>query len=219
MSKKAIVFDFDGTLVNSFDLINKCLLETIENFKGIEIPKERMFEYFSFGPTEEGILLKSLVQNHREAYIYFLNLYNKYHTSDLIYGFNDEVIQILKMIKEKGVKVILLTGRGNETLAISLAKFDAFKYFDDFYTGSLEGAVKNELLRNLMKDYSFKNDEIVYVGDSFKDHCQCKEVNVKCINVSYYNEECKRRILKGEKDIILASSFKELKDLILEEIK
>ena len=75
--KKAVVFDFDGTLVDSFDLINRCLCETVGHFKNVIIPLEKAKEYFKFGPTEEGILQKSLTSNHKEAYIYFLNLYTQ----------------------------------------------------------------------------------------------------------------------------------------------
>ena len=63
---------------------------------------------------------------------------------------------------ENGCKVILLTGRGKETLSISLAKLDAFKYFDGFYTGSTLGEVKCELLNELMEEYGFSNNEIVF---------------------------------------------------------
>ena len=40
--KKAVVFDFDGTLVDSFDLINRCLCETVGHFKNIIIPLEKI---------------------------------------------------------------------------------------------------------------------------------------------------------------------------------
>ena len=143
--KKAVVFDFDGTLVDSFDLINRCLCETVGHFKNIIIPLEKAKEYFKFGPTEEGILQKSLTSNHKEAYIYFLNLYNSYHNEYFPKTLDQELINIFSLIHENGCKVILLTGRGKETLSISLAKLDAFKYFDGFYTGSTLGEVKCEL--------------------------------------------------------------------------
>ena len=39
---KTLYVDFDGTLVDSFDLINRCLCETVGHFKNIIIPLEKI---------------------------------------------------------------------------------------------------------------------------------------------------------------------------------
>lgn len=217
--KKAVVFDFDGTLVDSFDLINRCLCETVGHFKNIIIPLEKAKEYFKFGPTEEGILQKSLTSNHKEAYIYFLNLYNSYHNEYFPKTLDQELINIFSLIHENGCKVILLTGRGKETLSISLAKLDAFKYFDGFYTGSTLGEVKCELLNELMEEYGFSNDEIAYVGDSYRDTLSCKKAKVDCITVTYFNKECMKKPDDVKQSFTIANSISELKNIISEVLK
>ena len=146
------------------------------------IDKDTLESYF--GPNEEGIL-KHFVKNYsKEVFMTYLKLYRDYHAEllkDLFEGMRD----LLKEIKDNNTKVILLTGRSLETTMISLTYLDAFKYFDSFYTGSKEKAVKDELLKEVMEDYKYNKEDILYIGDSLKDIEQCKLVDVDIISVSY----------------------------------
>ena len=55
--KKAIVFDFDGTLCDSFPLVAGKITEAIAMFRKEELTEEENNSIY--GPTEEGIILKS----------------------------------------------------------------------------------------------------------------------------------------------------------------
>ena len=107
----------------------------------------------------------------------------------------------------------VLTGRSVESLFISLTKLNAFKYFDDYYYGGLDGAIKDELLLKLMKQHNLTKDEIIYVGDSIKDIEQCKKVGVKIISAAYDNFE-KHDLIEELNPGMVANSVHELEALI-----
>ena len=186
--KKAVVFDFDGTLCDSFPLVTTKLTEAIGEFRKEELTEEE--KEWTYGPTEEGIILKLIKDEGKakECFLRYLSLYNEFHDS-LLNDFYPGIKDLLNELKKKNIPVFLLTGRSKESTMITLTKFNAFDYFKAIYTGGLYGEVKEELLNNLSSFHKFKKEDLIYVGDSLHDVPQCKRALVDIISVSYLNKE------------------------------
>ena len=186
--KKAVVFDFDGTLCDSFPLVTTKLTEAIGEFRKEELTEEEKESIY--GPTEEGIILKLIKDEGKakECFLRYLSLYNEFHDS-LLNDFYPGIKDLLNELKKKNIPVFLLTGRSKESTMITLTKFNAFDYFKAIYTGGLYGEVKEELLNNLSSFHKFKKEDLIYVGDSLHDVPQCKRALVDIISVSYLNKE------------------------------
>lgn len=207
--KKAVVFDFDGTLSNSFPLVAGKITEAIATFRKEELTEEENNSIY--GPTEEGIILKLIKDKGeaKECFLRYLDLYNEYH-EELLPDFIPGIRELLEELNKRNIPVFLLTGRSKESTMITLTKFNAFKYFKAIYTGGLYGEVKEELLNELASIHHYNKEDLVYIGDSLHDVPQCRRANVDIISVSYANTDSYEKLEEINKGNV-AKTVEELK--------
>lgn len=208
--KKAVVFDFDGTLSNSFPLVAGKITEAIAMFRKEELTEEENNSIY--GPTEEGIILKLIKDKGeaKECFLRYLDLYNEYH-EELLPDFIPGIRELLEELNKRNIPVFLLTGRSKESTMITLTKFNAFKYFKAIYTGGLYGEVKEELLNELASIHHYNKEDLVYIGDSLHDVPQCRRANVDIISVSYANTDSYEKLEEVNKGNV-AKTVEELKE-------
>ena len=206
--KKAVVFDFDGTLSNSFPLVAGKITEAIAMFRKEELTEEENNSIY--GPTEEGIILKLIKDKGeaKECFLRYLDLYNEYH-EELLPDFIPGIRELLEELNKRNIPVFLLTGRSKESTMITLTKFNAFKYFKAIYTGGLYGEVKEELLNELASIHHYNKEDLVYIGDSLHDVPQCRRANVDIISVSYANTDSYEKLEEINKENV-AKTVEEL---------
>lgn len=212
--KKAVVFDFDGTLSNSFPLVAGKITEAIALFRKEKLTEEENNSIY--GPTEEGIILKLIKDKGeaKECFLRYLDLYNEYH-EELLPDFIPGIRELLEELNKRNVPVFLLTGRSKESTMITLTKFNAFKYFKAIYTGGLYGEVKEELLNELASIHHYNKEDLVYIGDSLHDVPQCRRANVDIISVSYANTDSYEKLEEINKGNV-AKTVEELKTKLFE---
>ena len=212
--KKAVVFDFDGTLSNSFPLVAGKITEAIAMFRKEKLTEEENNSIY--GPTEEGIILKLIKDKGeaKECFLRYLDLYNEYH-EELLPDFIPGIRELLEELNKRNIPVFLLTGRSKESTMITLTKFNAFKYFKAIYTGGLYGEVKEELLNELASIHHYNKEDLVYIGDSLHDVPQCRRANVDIISVSYANTDSYEKLEEINKGNV-AKTVAELKAKLFE---
>lgn len=212
--KKAVVFDFDGTLSNSFPLVVGKITEAIAMFRDEELTEEENNSIY--GPTEEGIILKLIKDKGeaKECFLRYLDLYNQYH-DELLPDFIPGIRELLEELNKRNIPVFLLTGRSKESTMITLTKFNAFKYFKAIYTGGLYGEVKEELLNELALVHHYNKEDLIYIGDSLHDVPQCRRANVDIISVSYANTDSYEKLEEINKGNV-AKTVEELKAKLFE---
>ncbi len=189
--KNILVFDFDGTIVNSTELEHTALLNTIHEYGFSDITKDNLECYF--GPTESGILKNILGEdNFPEAWAYFIEDYLRLQDTLLkrIPGM-DQLLKDLSLRKD--ILLVLVTGRSKETCDISLSYLGYDNYFSKVYTGSDEGINKGDNMNLLIENYGVQKHNIIYIGDTVADIKTLFQEGIDILSVSYSEFEKSRK--------------------------
>jgi len=188
--KKNIIFDLDGTILNTIDDLTDACKYALKNVVNKDITKEDVLDSIGDGLIN---LMKRLSESDDEKIVeqcseYFTDYY-KVHLFDKTKPF-DGIIDLLKDLKERKYKCYCLSNKDDYA-----AKLLIEKNLGDLIISTL-GRKDNQpikpdpiVVKKLLGEYS--NDELIIVGDSLTDVQFIK--NVGCdgiiVNWGYCKEE------------------------------
>lgn len=178
---KAVLFDFDGTIADTLPLVVSSIQKSVEPFLRKKISYKDIAE--TFGPCEEGSILKLVPEHYIEA----RELFYKYYIADHLIcpvPYNG-IIDLVKMLKDRRVLVGLVTGKSKRTTEISLEKYHMLGIFDIVKTGSLRKSIKTDCIKEILREYSLNTNEVFYIGDMPSDIDSARSVGIKIISVVY----------------------------------
>ena len=188
--KKAIVFDFDGTITDSMEMENISMAKAIHSVGCISISPEDITGHY--GPTERGII-SSIVPPGKEEEAWKNCLVYYRELSKNLKPF-DGIIDILSSLKQRESMIFLVTGRSRETLDISLHDMNLERYFLKTYTGSDSGTNKEKSLTSLFNDFNLKN--ILSAGYSHDKDYRIQLEKKNPGNVCASVQELKNRLME-----------------------
>ncbi len=203
---KFLIFDLDGTLIKSNEIILKAFKSIFPKTDDKKIIKE-------FGPPSKKVI-KLLNPKLKEKEILILNnlfekKYYNYLKKNIV--FEEETKNILYKLKEK-YKLGIITSSKKKAVLLSLR--NEKKMFDIIITsGVIKTSKPNpKTLKYIIKKYDLKNKNIVYIGDNIKDIIFGKNAKVYTIaKIDFlYN---KKELLKYNPDLII-KKISDLKCLI-----
>jgi len=176
---KYIVFDFDGTLVDS-----RAAFLSLYN----EIAQER--GYLLMTPGNVGQLRgMSIPERCRSLNIPMYKLpflvaeaLRKYKAIIPTLKFNTGIIEMLGELSDKGIPFALLSSNSKANIEEFFALYQ-IKVEDIYTSGKIFG--KDKMLKRFLKDKKLKASEIVYVGDESRDVIACKKAGVQVAWVSW----------------------------------
>ncbi len=171
-----IIFDLDGTLTQTNELIFATFNHVIQKYLGKTFTPAEIVA--TFGPPEE-IAIERLVgkQNIENAMDDFYSFYEDNHALAVAH---EGVHEILSKLKQKGVVIALFTGKGRRTTLITLEKFDMKQYFDLIVTGSdvVNHKPSADGIRNVLRMFKLMPEQTLMVGDAVSDVKAAHEAGV-----------------------------------------
>lgn len=198
-----VIFDIDGTLARTSDLIFESFNHVAEKYTGKRMTHLEIIALF--GPPEEGGLKKMIgTDNVDEAMNELCRYYQSHHgrLASLHPGIGD----ILSYLKSRGVKLAVFTGKGKRTSAITLQELNIAHYFDLIVSGS---DVKNhkphhEGITKVIDHFSLQPDEVLMVGDASGDVKASRAAGVKVAAVVWDSYD-REHVLEANADYVFHS--------------
>lgn len=208
--KKAVIFDLDGTLLNTLDDLadstNYALskfgyptrtIDEVRQFVGNGVAKliERAIPEGKNNPNFEKCL-NIFKENYAQ------NMYNK--TAPY-----NGIIEMLSNLKSKGIKIAVVSNKFDLAVKELCKKY--FEGFIDFAAGENEaqGIKKKpapDTVISVLNEFNFASEDAVYVGDSDVDIMTAKNSKMPCISVTWGFRDEKFLLENGATILINAPS-------------
>ncbi|MBD2006262.1 MULTISPECIES: HAD-IA family hydrolase [Cyanophyceae] len=181
MTEKAIIFDFDGTIADTFDAIvsiTNCLalefgyklatLEDIEQFRNLssrEIIHKSGVSFFK---------LPFLLRKVRAG------LNNKIQELKPFPGIKEALIEL----KAQGNTLGIITSNSQDNVTLFLENNVFLEIFDFLYSAPTVFG-KHKVINSFLKQHNIKQQDVIYVGDETRDIEAARKSNVKAIAVTW----------------------------------
>jgi phosphoglycolate phosphatase len=208
MMKKILVFDFDGTIADSFSEFKKIVNKLAEKHSFRKVTDTDIAQLREYDTKR---LLKEL-----KIPLWKVPFIARDGRSELhkiiefvkpITGMKEE----LKKLHKAGVTLGILTSNSEKNVVTFLEKHD-MELFDFIYTGSnIFG--KDKIIKSMLREKKFATDDVLYVGDETRDIEAAKKAGIQVIAVSW--GFISRKGLEKYKPDFLVDKPKELTELLV----
>ncbi len=180
MKKPFLIFDFDGTLAQTFEAILEILRPMAKDVGLGEISNKDIREFRERGSRQMIKELKIPLFKIPGVSKKVKEKLNKDMTNlDSPLGLN----KVLKELKKRKYRLGILTSNSKDNVKKFLQKngLDLFEFI--YSDSSLFG--KDRVLKKLLKAFNLKPEEVVYFGDEIRDVQAALKLNIKMVAVSW----------------------------------
>jgi len=181
---KLIVFDLDGTLLDTGKGILKCIVSTLKRM-GFQVPDEGICKSF-VGPSLKKRFLELFGTDEKSADAFVANFREQYGKGDIFladrYAGMEECLAGLR----KHFSLAVATNKREDHAKLLLEKFELSPYFDSI-CGSDAAATKSkaQIVKSAAERLGVPLAECVLVGDSDNDAIAADKLGIPFIGVTY----------------------------------
>ena len=184
MNYKTYLFDFDGTLVDSMPAYVALMLRILDE-NGITYGDDivKIITPLGYAGTAEYFKTMGLDMPEEEI----IALMNKYAYDEYAYNIpaKNNVVSVLKELKEKGANLNVLTASPHRVLDPCLKRLGIFDLFtnvwscEDFNTTKADPMIYIKAAQEIGEPI----DEILFLDDNYNADCTAKETGIKVCGV------------------------------------
>jgi pyrophosphatase PpaX len=182
---RAALFDFDGTLVDTTELIYQSMRHATGEVLGKELSREFLLANVGQPLPRQMELIDA---QRAEALLESYRLHNEEHHDALIREFPG-IEESLARLRAGGVEIIVVTSKRRFSVNMALESFPGLKEVVDLFV-TMEDTTEHKpnpepLLKGLEFLDGVRPEEAAYVGDSPFDVAAAKAVGVTSVAVSW----------------------------------
>ena len=185
MKKKLVIFDMDGTLVNSSITIANAINYVRKNLGFEPMDEEHILRLVNdptINPAQTFYHAKAFDADHEK---WFSEYYTKNHETELV--LYKGIKALLIALKEQGKKLAVATNAYRGSTIESLTHLEVFDLFDGIacYDDVLQGKPHPDMLYKLLDELGFKEEDTIFIGDGPRDEMAAKEAKMDYIMVDW----------------------------------
>ena len=175
---KAIIFDYDGVIVDSFPSVFE-VYKKVCNYFNVAIPGDIESFRIIYGRNYRECLKNLGIdeKNSLKVNLIFREEIVKMN-HDIFAGMSD----VIKKLKPK-YRLYLISASHSDEVVAKLNKYKLLSFFEKIYCGADQGAKKSEMFRDFFLENNFTNKEVVAIGDRQVDYDVAREVGIDENNI------------------------------------
>lgn len=210
---KNILFDLDGTIINSEEGITNCIRYVLD-FWGMEQPPQEELLCFIGPPLKESFQKKYGFDEEKaiQSVVKYRERFDRegIFECELYAG----VAELIQELHGKGYHLAVASSKPETACQRIIEHFHLETYFDGVYGATLDGSIstKKQVLEHVFKENGMKREDTILIGDTKFDAIGAKEAEIPCIGVTYGFGTAEE--LKEAGAVFICDSTKEVADYI-----
>ena len=177
---KYIIFDFDGTLVDSKDIAIASINQLAEKYKFKKVIDEEIEYLRTLSIVEK---CKALNVPLYKLPIWAVEFYTLYRNAMKELHMFDGIKEMLAELKNRGYEIAIISSNSEQIIREFLQKNKVNLINKIYCSKNIFG--KDKIIKRFLTKYKLRSSEVIYVGDEHRDIVACKKNAVKVIWVGW----------------------------------
>jgi len=183
--KELIIFDMDGTLVNSSLTIANAINYVRQNLGFEPMDPEYILKRVNdhtINPAQTFYYAKAFDADHEK---WFSEYYTKNHKNELV--LYDGIKELLETLKDKGHTLAVATNAYRGSTIESLTHLGVNELFDGIacYDDVAQGKPHPDMLHKLLDELNYSRHQALFIGDGPRDEIASKRAQIDYIMVDW----------------------------------
>lgn len=177
---KIVIFDFDGTLADTFALIFAITNNLSVEFGYKQPKKEEITEIEKLSPLQ--MINQSGISIFKVPFLLRrirAEVQKEINSVSLFSG----IQEMLLALKQNGYQLGIITSNSHKNVEFVLQKYDLLIF--DFIISSATLFGKDKVIKKYLKTENIQSEDIVYIGDEVRDISAAKKAKIKVIAVTW----------------------------------
>jgi len=204
MKYNTIIFDLDGTLLNTIEDLTDAVNVTMRKFSYKEHTVEEVKSFVGNG-------MKNLIKNAlygetdeekiKKAFDFYKEYYSR--NSNIKTKPYEGIFDLLSILKEKGIKMAIVSNKNHNSVLDLMHLY--FKDYIEFAFGDMEGEKRKphpDLLLKAMNELGGDINNTLFVGDSEVDLLTAQNANILPVLVTWGFRDREFLYLMGAREFI-----------------
>jgi len=186
MKYKLVIFDWDGTIMDSVGRIVSCV-KTVQQASGLELSSEQAIKdiiglsldkaLLTLTPNLNSQQLATMVEAYRVEYVE-----NDLTPTPIFTAFES----LLMALRQQGTLIAIATGKGRSGLDRVIVQSGFGHYFCDTVCATEANSKPDpQMIELLLARLGIEHDQAVMIGDSSLDMAMAQHAGVDAIGVTY----------------------------------